>query len=172
MPSAPVGGDLALTDHFDRAVTIRSFRGKHVLLFFGFTHCRVTCPTILGRLSKALDRLGPAAERIQPLYVTVDPDRDTPAIMQKFLEERFPRFLGLTGSAAEIATAKQEFKVFAQKKVDAAEPDGYAVPHSAFSFVLDAQGQYLTHFTNATSEDEIVERLRAVTAERGEASGA
>src|SRR5258708_16724450 len=122
MPSAPVGGDLALTDHFDRAVTIRSFRGKHVLLFFGFTHCRVTCPTILGRLSKALDRLGPAAERIQPLYVTVDPDRDTPAIMQKFLEERFPRFLDLTGSATEIATPTHALKQFPQKKRAVAHP--------------------------------------------------
>src|SRR5258708_34865399 len=135
MPSAPVGGDLALTDHFDRAVTIRSFRGKHVLLFFGFTHCRVTCPTILGRLSKALDRLGPAAERIQPLYVTVDPDRDTPAIMQKFLEERFPRFLGLTGSAAGVATAKQGCKAFAPKKREATEPTGHAVPPRAFTVV-------------------------------------
>src|ERR1700750_2370756 len=78
MSKGPVGGNLALTDHFGKAVTVRSFGGKYVLIFFGFTHCRVVCPTALALLTASLNRLGTAADKIQPLYVTVDPDRDTP----------------------------------------------------------------------------------------------
>jgi protein SCO1/2 len=120
------------------------------------------CPAALGLLTRCLDRLGDAADRIQPLYVTVDPDRDTPDVMRQFLGEKYPRFLGLTGSATEIAAAKNDFKVFAQKKLDAAEPDGYSVPHTAFTFILDKQGDYLGHFANGATEDEIVERLHVL----------
>ena len=162
MSKVPVGGDLALTDHFGKAVTVRSFGGKYVLLFFGFTHCRVVCPTALGLLTSSLNRLGARADMIQPLYVTVDPDRDTPEVMREFLRDKYPRFLGLTGSATEIAAAKNDFKVFAQKKLDEAEPGGYSVPHTAFTLILDTKGDYLGHFANGATEDEIVVRLSAI----------
>ena len=171
MSKAPVGGNLELTDHFGKAVTVRSFGGRYVLLFFGFTHCRVVCPTALALLTGALNRLGDAADKIQPLYVTVDPDRDTPEVMRQFLHEKYPRFLGLTGSATEIAAAKNDFKVFAQKKLDEAEPGGYSVPHTAFTFILDTKGDYLGHFANGATEGEIVERLHAIV-ESGKAVGA
>lgn len=159
--NVPIGGELDLTDHFGNSVTIQTFRGRFVLLFFGFTHCRVVCPTVLGTLSRALERLGSQADLVQPLYITVDPERDTPAVMKAFLEKSFPRFLGLSGSKDQIARAKADFKVFAQKQLDDTAPGGYVVPHTAFSYLLDPQGNYSQHFTNASSEDDIVDELAA-----------
>jgi len=159
--NVPIGGELDLTDHFGNSVTIQSFRGRFVLLFFGFTHCRVVCPTVLGTLSRALERLGSQANLVQPLYITVDPERDTPTVMKIFLEKSFPRFIGLTGSKEQIARAKADFKVFAQKQLDDAAPGGYVVPHTAFSYLLDPQGNYSRHFTNASRENDILDELAA-----------
>src|SRR5882762_1597942 len=93
----PVGGSFQLVDHHGRAVTEASYHGRFALLFFGFTHCCVVCPRALTKLSGVLDALGPLADRVQPLYITVDPERDTPDVMRAFLQA-YPRFTGLTGS--------------------------------------------------------------------------
>lgn len=159
---APAGGALSLIDHFGTRVTAETYRGKYVLIFFGFTHCRVICPRTLTILSKALERLGTTGERIQPLYVTVDPERDTPDTMKAFLQTTFPRFLGLTGSAEEIAATKAAYKVFSQRKLDAEEADGYVVPHTALTYILDINGRYLGHFTNAVTEDEVLTRMQSI----------
>ena len=160
--SAFVDGSFSLTDHHGKAVTAQSYRGRHVLLFFGFTHCRVVCPRNLAKLSKALDSLGSLADRVQPLYVTVDPARDTPEVMKAFLEQNYPRFTGLTGSAEQIEQAKKSFRVFAKRKEDATDPDGYVVPHTAFTYVLGPTGSYLAHFSDGVSESELAQRLRAL----------
>src|SRR5690242_10425521 len=97
-------GTFDLIDHFGRQATNRSFHGKHLLVYFGFTHCRVVCPRALTKLSAALDALGSLATKIQPLYVTVDPERDTPERMREFLQN-YPAFLGLTGSRGQIDEA-------------------------------------------------------------------
>lgn len=158
--SVPIGGHFSLTDHHDRPVTDATFHGRYALLFFGFTHCRVVCPRALGRLSQALDLIGDLAGEIQPLYVTVDPERDTPAVMRAFLEQAYPHFLGLTGDRAQIDRMKAAFKVFAERKDDPEEPDGYVVPHTAFSFLLDRSGAYKAHFIDAGDAEELAARLR------------
>ena len=160
--ATPVGGPFRLIDHYGVEVTDESYRGRYVLLFFGFTHCKVVCPRALARLTNVLDRLGPLAERLQALYVTVDPERDTPEVMRAFLERSYPRFTGLIGSPEQVERAKKAFRVFAHRALDPDDPSNYVVPHSAITYVLDPVGRYLTHFTDAVGEAEMIERLRSL----------
>lgn len=111
-----------------------------------------------------LDALGPLAETVAALYVTVDPERDTPAVLRAFLETSHPRFTGLTGSPPQIEEAKRAFRVFARRVADADDPDGYAVPHTAITYLLDPSGRYAAHFPDVLDEGEMVERLRALLA--------
>ena len=160
MPESPVIGRFELVDHHAEQVSERDYRGKWVLVFFGFTHCRMVCPRALHKLSDALEQIGDLADRIQPLYITVDPDRDTPAVMRAFLEMDYPRFVGLTGSSEQIEEAKASFRVFARRGADPDDPDGYVVPHSAMTYLLDRQGEYVEHFTDTAEAGEIARHLR------------
>ncbi|WP_239154990.1 SCO family protein [Amycolatopsis sp. FDAARGOS 1241] len=157
----PIDATFSLVDHHGTPVTEQSYRGQWVTVFFGFTHCRVVCPRALGRLSAVLDGLGPLAEKIRPLYITVDPERDTPEVMRAFLEAGHPRFTGLTGTPERIEAAKRSFHVFARRKDDPEDPDGYAVPHTAITYVLSPDGEYATHLTDGLDTETFTERLRA-----------
>lgn len=154
-----VGGGFDLIDHHGNPVTDRSYRGQFILLFFGFTHCRAVCPAVLSRLSRVIDRLGSLATHLRPLYVTVDPERDTPAVMKGFLEDKFPHFTGLTGSRDDIEDVKAVYRVFARRAADPDDAAGYQMPHTAFTYLVGPGGQYVAHFTDATDEDELVERI-------------
>jgi len=151
----------ALTDHFGRRVTETSFPGRHSVVFFGFTHCRTVCPRALDRLDAALDLLGEDAAAFQPLYITVDPERDDAARMRAYLDDR-PRVLGLTGSPEDLEAARRAFHAFARRKPDPHEPDGYAVPHTALLFVLDDAGRRVAHLGDAATADELADVLRGV----------
>ncbi|MDK1386490.1 SCO family protein [Sinorhizobium sp. 8-89] len=148
----------ALTDHFETRVDQSSYAGKWMLVFFGFTNCRAVCPRNLGKLSEALALFPELADEIQPLYVTVDPARDTPAVMREFLEDRFPRFTGLTGNEAEIGRAKEDFGVFA-RRVDEGEGQ-YQMPHTALTYLLDRRGRYRGHWPSVLEVEEIGDRIR------------
>ncbi|HEX7781267.1 MAG TPA: SCO family protein [Sphingobium sp.] len=150
-----------LTDHHGRPATNMTFAGSFLLVYFGFTHCKVVCPRSLGKLSRVLDRLGEQAQGVVALYITVDPARDTPDVMRAYLEEKHPRFLGLTGSEDEIAHAKRAFRVFAEFKGDDQAPDGYVVPHSAIAYLMSPDGKLLDHFIDALDEDEVAQRMSA-----------
>ncbi|SEC15215.1 protein SCO1/2 [Beijerinckia sp. 28-YEA-48] len=147
----------SLVDHNGRAVSEADYRGRYLLVYFGFTHCRVVCPRALGVLSGALDRLD-VGDRLAPLYITVDPARDTPAVMKAYLASNHPRFTGLTGTAEHIDAAKRAFRVFAERKPDAEDPDGYAVPHTAISYLIGPDGTYRSHFLDGTDEAAIATR--------------
>ncbi|QSE90631.1 SCO family protein [Rhodococcus pseudokoreensis] len=157
-----VGGAFDLVDHDGREVTDRTYHGKYAVVFFGFTHCKMVCPRALHRLSTVLDRLGPLADRTQPLYVTVDPERDSPEVMKEFLAADYPRFTGLTGTPAQVEKAKKSFRVYSTTVADPDDPDSYQMPHSAFTYVLGPDGNYRTHFTDAVDEDELVTRLSSI----------
>ncbi|MFJ7949713.1 SCO family protein [Streptomyces sp. NPDC096354] len=157
--SAPVPS-FSLVDHDDRPVTVADYQGRWLVVFFGFTHCRMVCPRALGRLTAALDRLGDRAAAIQPLYITVDPDRDTPTVMREFLRS-YPRFTGLTGSTEQIGEAKEAFRVFTRRTSDPEDPEGYAVPHTAITYLISPEGAYADSWTEALDSDQIADRLRA-----------
>ncbi|MDH6523070.1 protein SCO1/2 [Streptomyces sp. SAI-135] len=160
--TAPIQAAYSLTDHHGRRVTETDFSGKYQLIFFGFTNCGMVCPRALAKLSGVLEKLGPLGERLQPLYITVDPERDTPDVMRAFLQEKYPAFLGLTGTPEECESARVAFKVFAAREVNPDRPDDYAVPHSALTYVLDEKGQYVTHFLDAADADRMLSRLRSI----------
>lgn len=161
----PIEARYSLLAHDGRSVTEKDFSGRYQLVFFGFTHCRVVCPRALAKLSGVLDDLGDLADRVQPLYITVDPDRDTPEAMRVFLEASYPRFLGLTGTSEACEAARLSFKVFAQWQPDPEELDEYVVPHSALSYVLDTEGRYVAHFLDVADTARVESRLREILAD-------
>lgn len=161
MVSAGPVGKFALTDHFGKPVTEKDFFGKFLLIYFGFTHCRVVCPRTLTKLTGALDRIGDKAASIAPVFVSVDPQRDSPEVMKDYLEAKFPRFLGLTGSATETEEAKKAFRVFAERRADPDDPDGYAVPHTAIAYLMGPDGGYRDHFADVVGEETVAQRLTA-----------
>ncbi len=137
---ADFGKDLQLVDHNGQPRSLGDFRGKVIVVFFGFTHCPDVCPTTLAELARALEKLGADGDRVQVLMVTVDPERDTPGVLKQYVTALDPRFLGLTGDADAIARTAREFKVFYQKS-PGATPEAYSVDHSSGSYVFDPQGR-------------------------------
>lgn len=156
---ALVGGPFTLTDHTGKRVSDRDFRGKTMLVFFGFTFCPDVCPTALQVIAGALDKLGPKADRIVPLFITIDPERDTPQQMAQYVQSFSPRLIGLTGSQAEIDTVLKEYRVYARKVPDPKSSAGYTMDHSAIIYVMGADGAYRTHFTHTTNVEAMAERL-------------
>lgn len=138
---ANFGQRLALTDHNGRAVTLESFRGKLVVLFFGYTHCPDVCPTTLSDMAEAF-KLMPdgASDKVQVLFVSVDPERDTPEILKAYVPYFHPSFLGLLGSPEQVAQVTKEFRIVYRKHVEPGATD-YLVDHSAGSYVLDGHGR-------------------------------
>ena len=157
---SPVVPNLNFVDHFGRPVTLADYAGRHQLVFFGFTNCRMVCPRALGRLTDVLIQLGPMADAFTPLYVTVDPERDSPEVMRKFLKTTAPRFTGLTGSTEQVTAAKQAFGVFTRRAADPVDPEGYAMPHTALTYVLDPDGKYVASLGDGLDPDQMTVRLR------------
>lgn len=136
---ASFGKELALTDHNGRRRTLADFKGKVVTVFFGFTHCPDVCPTTLVEMASVMKELGPEAQRLQVLFVTVDPERDTAEVLGRYVPAFHPSFLGLTGSAEEVARTAKEFKIFFQKQPLLS--GGYTMDHSAGTYILDGEGR-------------------------------
>jgi protein SCO1/2 len=134
------GKDFSLTDHHGQARRLVDFRGKAVVLFFGYTQCPDVCPTTLATMRDALKLLGEDAKRVQVLFVTVDPARDTPALLAQYVPAFDPGFLGLYADETGIAAMAKEFKVFYAKQ-PGSTPDTYSIDHSASSYVFDPQGK-------------------------------
>jgi len=137
---ADFGRQLALPDQDGRVRTLDDFKGKVTLLFFGYTQCPDVCPTTLAELAQAKKDLGAEGDRIQGVFVTVDPERDTPEVLKGYVSSFDPSFVALRGSPEQTAAAAKEFKVF-YAKVDGKTPGSYTMDHSAASFVFDPQGR-------------------------------
>jgi protein SCO1 len=137
---AEFGKSLELTGHDGKPRRLEDFRGKAVVLFFGFTHCPDICPTTLADVAAALKALGTDASRVQVLFVTVDPERDTAEVLRNYVTAFDPSFLGLRGDAEATQRAAKEFRIFFEKRPGSA-PGAYSVDHSGQSYVLDPQGR-------------------------------
>lgn len=136
---AKFGRDFALTDHDGRPRSLADFRGQVVAVFFGFTHCPDVCPTTLAELAAVMNQLGADAGGVQVLFVTLDPERDTPALLKQYVPAMHPSFLGLYGDAAATARTAQEFKVFYQKQP--AQSGGYSLDHTAGTYIFGREGR-------------------------------
>jgi protein SCO1/2 len=156
---ADYGKALELTDHTGRPRTLQDFRGKVVVVFFGFTHCPDVCPTTLADVSQGLKQLGLDAQRVQVLFVTVYPERDTQEVLAKYVTAFDPSFLGLYGDAAATQRAAKEFKVYYEKRKTAT---GYSVDHSAQSYVIDPQGRLRLFLRHDRIASDLPDDLRAL----------
>lgn len=132
--------DFALTDHTGRKVGLADYRGRVVSVFFGFTQCPDVCPTALSEMREVMEKLGPDAARLQVLFITIDPERDTQALLAQYVPAFHPSFVGLFGDMATTALVAKDFKVFYQK-VPGKTPGSYTMDHSAGTYVYDPQGR-------------------------------
>ncbi len=156
-----MGGALQLTDHDGRLRSLADFRGKVVVVVFGFTHCPDICPTTLADMAKAVRKLGDREREVQVLFVTVDPKRDTAELLRQYVPAFHPAFLGLRGTEAEVAKVTKAFHVYASER-PGKTPDSYSVDHSAQSFVIDREGRTRLLLPPATSPEAIASDLRVL----------
>jgi protein SCO1/2 len=161
----PIGAPFTLQDPEGRRVALADFRGKVVLLYFGYATCADVCPTDLGMIGLALRDLGGAAREVQPLYVTLDPQRDTPAVLREYAAAFHPSFVALTGTEDEVRRVATDFKVYFEK---VPQPGGgYAIDHTAYTFLLDREGRFVILFPPGTEAGRMGEMLREQLGEAG-----
>jgi cytochrome oxidase Cu insertion factor (SCO1/SenC/PrrC family) len=156
---ADVGGPFRLIDQNGKAVSDTDFRGRAMLIYFGYSFCPDVCPTTLGVMAQALDKLGPErARRIVPIFITIDPERDTPKVLGEYMKAFGPSFVGLTGSAAAIADAEKKYRVYAVKKP---LPGGnYGMDHSSVLYLMGPNGKLVNFYDEAISPDDLAKDLR------------
>jgi protein SCO1 len=153
-----------LPDHHGRVRTLADFQGKVVVLFFGFTQCPDVCPTALAELAQAKALLGEQGERLQGLFISVDPERDTPEVMRAYMGNFDPTFLALHAPLAELPTLAQAYKIY-YKKVDGPTPTSYTMDHSAGSYVYDTRGRIRLYHRYGSGAEALASDLRRLLAE-------
>lgn len=160
-----VGGPFELVNGDGEIVTEADFAGSHLIVYFGFTYCPDICPTELISIADALDLLAPAeAARVQPIFVTVDPERDTPEVVQDYASHFHERMIGLTGSAEQIKAAASAYRVYYAKQ-EATDPDSpYLMAHTSYIYVMDGEGRYVRHFRMGATPEEIAAGLQEALA--------
>jgi protein SCO1/2 len=160
---ADYGRGFTLVDHTGATRSLADWKGKVVVLFFGFTQCPDVCPTTLATMADAIKRLGADADRVQVLFVTVDPERDTRAVLAPYVTAFDPRFVGLYGDKEATSKAAREFKVFYQK-VPGKMPETYGIDHTAASYVIDAQGRLRLYVRHQQTAEDIAADLKVILA--------
>lgn len=158
------GKDFVLTDHNGKQRTLADFKGKAVVMFFGYTHCPDVCPTTMVELKSVMEQLGPDADRVQVLFVTVDPERDTQALLAQYVPAFDPRFLGMRpANEAALQKLAKDFKVY-YAKVPGTSPSNYTMDHSAGSYVFDPEGRLRLFIRHGQGPGPIVHDLKQLLA--------
>lgn len=169
---AEFGGPFSLIDQYGKRRTDKDFRGKYMLMFFGYTYCPDVCPTALAVEAEALDKLGAHASRIVPIFITVDPKRDTPDKLKSYLTAFDPQppsprlnFVGLTGSDTEIAKTAEAYRVYYQAHLDGRTESGadYSVDHSSDVYLMSPEGKFVAYYSLGISPDEMAADLMRKT---------
>lgn len=163
---ALVGGPFSLVDQTGKRVTDQDFRGRYMLIYFGYTYCPDVCPASLQVISAALDRIGPDAGNVTPIFITIDPARDTPAKIGEYVKSFHPGFVGLTGSASEIAAVLKAYRVYANKVPDEKEPSAYTMDHSSVVYLMGPDGDLVTFMADSTKVDTLATQLRKALAQK------
>ena len=163
---ADVGGPFRLIDHSGKTVTDADFRGRYMLIYFGYSFCPDVCPTTLAVMAQALEKLGGKSQRIVPILITIDPERDTPQVLNDYVKAFGPSFVGLTGSEAAIEDAEKKYRVYAVKKpLDPSKGSGgnYGVDHSSVLYLMGPDGKLVNFYDEAVSPDDLAKDLRLRT---------
>ena len=158
--TALVGGPFSLVDQDGRRVTEKDFLGKYMLVFFGYTYCPDVCPTELQVMTAALDQLGPEADRIQPVFVSVDPARDTPEVLKAYVENFGPRLMGLTGTPEQIAGIARAYRVFYAKASGSSSSTDYLMDHSSIIYLMGPDGRFVKHMPYTTDTVKLAAELK------------
>ena len=156
--ASAIGGPFRLVDQNGKTVTDADLKGKWSLVYFGYTHCPDACPTALNDIAIALDELGPQRNAVRPVFVTVDPERDTPAVLKSYVTAFDAPILALSGTPEEIAQAAKGYRVYYAKHPEAG--GDYSMDHSSVIYVMDPEGRFTASFTQENSPEEIAERLK------------
>ncbi len=163
-----LGGPFTMTDHLGNPVTERTYQGRHMLVFFGYTFCPDMCPTTLSTISTALDLLGADAKKVNPLFVTIDPARDTPEYLRDYLVHFHPSIIGLTGNTEQVrAIAKGYGVYYAKVQENSADPEDYLMDHTTITYLMNEDGEYAAHFSHRTDPQSMVDQIRAILAQTG-----
>lgn len=157
---AGIGGPFTLVDQHGKTVTDRDFQGRFKIVYFGYTFCPDVCPTELQTIAGALDKLGRKADSVVPIFITIDPERDTPKVLSDYLKNFDPRFVGLTGTSDQIAQVAKEYRVYYAKSPGQGAKD-YTMDHTGIVYFMGRDGRFLTHFSMNTSPDEMAEKIRS-----------
>jgi len=158
--TADVGGPFTLTAHTGERISDEAFRGQFMLVAFGFTNCPDVCPAQLQVMTAALDAMGPEADRIQPLFITIDPERDTAARLAEYMAPFHPRLTGLTGTPDEIAAVAGDYHVWYEKVEEAGSAD-YLMDHTSITYLMGPDGEFVQHFSFGTSAETLGKELLA-----------
>ena len=156
-----LGGPFTLTDQNGQQRSASEFRGKYMLIFFGYTFCPDVCPTTLAVMAAALDRMGAGADRIVPIFISIDPERDKPEVLKAYLSAFDPRFIGLTGTEDEIAATAKAYRVYVQAHKD--DGANYTVDHSGVVYLMDKSGAFLANYSLDASPDKLAADLTKQT---------
>lgn len=157
---ALVGGPFELTTHTGKRVRDTDYRGKLMVVYFGFTYCPDICPAGLQVISAALDQLGKDADKVSPLFITVDPERDTPVQLKSYVASFHSSLTGLTGSAEDISSVAKNYRVY-YRKAQSPDLSEYTMDHTSFIYLMDGAGEFITHFPHAVTPDKLAARLAA-----------
>lgn len=162
---ALIGGSFSLIDHHGNGVTDQDYRGKYMLIYFGYTYCPDVCPTELQIMADALDLLPKETlAQVVPLFITIDPKRDTVPIMAQYVAAFHPAMIGLTGSAEQIKAVKSAYRVYAarEKPPEGTDADAYLMSHTSYVYLMDRKGDYITHFNPASDAKDMARRLQEI----------
>ena len=138
-----IGGPFTLENSAGKTVTAADFHGKYMLVYFGYTYCPDVCPTTLNVIAAALDDLGPRAKKLVPIFITVDPQRDTPQVMQRYTAAFSPELIGLTGTPGEVAQVAKEYRVYYAKHVTGPSSNDYSMDHSSIIYLMGPDGKFI-----------------------------
>ena len=160
--ASAIGGPFRLVDQNGKTVTDADLKGKWSLIYFGYTHCPDACPTTLNEIAIALDDLGPKRDAVRPVFITVDPERDTPEVLKSYVTSFDAPILALTGTPEAVAQAAKDYRVYYAKHP---EPGGdYSMDHSSVIYVMDPEGRFTATFTPESSPEDIAARLKKLLA--------
>jgi protein SCO1/2 len=156
---ADVGGPFQLTDQHAKPVSDQAFRGRYMLIYFGYSFCPDVCPTTLAVMAQALEKLGGKSSQVVPVFITIDPERDTPKVLDEYMKSFGPTFVGLTGSPDQIKTVEKRYRVYAVKKP--LEGGNYGMDHSSVIYLMGPDGKMVSFYDEAVSPDDLAKDLRA-----------
>jgi cytochrome oxidase Cu insertion factor (SCO1/SenC/PrrC family) len=155
---ADVGGPFQLTDQNGKRVSDKDFRGRYMLIYFGYSFCPDVCPTTLAVMAQALEKLGDRAARVTPILITIDPERDTPKVLEDYVKAFGPSFVGLTGSVTEIKDVEKKYRVYATKRP--LEGGNYGMDHSSVIYLMGPDGKIVSFYDEAISPDDLAKELK------------